>query len=104
MSKEIKFNVRLNVDGKEQLVTAAMSAEELGRNSVGTGCSVVIEAFIIKAKNFFYEWAIHQWYHHKGLEILLRNPLRHSYDPKRQVMQKPKWISTKQRQTWRKNR
>lgn len=32
MSKEIKFNVRLNVDGKEQLVTAAMSAEELGRN------------------------------------------------------------------------
>lgn len=29
MSKEIKFNVRLNVDGKEQLVTAATSIEEI---------------------------------------------------------------------------
>lgn len=29
MSKEIKFNVRLNVDGKEQLVTAATSVEEI---------------------------------------------------------------------------
>lgn len=29
MSKEIKFNVRLNVDGKEQLITAATSIEEI---------------------------------------------------------------------------
>ena len=31
MAKEIKFNVKLVVDGKEQLVTATSTAEELRR-------------------------------------------------------------------------
>lgn len=36
MAKEIKFNVKLNVDGKEQLVTATASAEELRANLKAT--------------------------------------------------------------------
>jgi hypothetical protein len=36
MSKEIKFNAKLNVDGKEQLVTATASAEELRANFMTT--------------------------------------------------------------------
>ena len=31
MAKEIKFNIKLNVDGKESLVSATSSVEELRR-------------------------------------------------------------------------
>ena len=35
MAKEIKFNVRLTVDGKEQLVTATTTADELRKSLSG---------------------------------------------------------------------
>ena len=32
MSKNIKFNIQLTIDGKKQIVSAAMSVQELARN------------------------------------------------------------------------
>lgn len=48
MSKEIKFNIKLLVDGKEQLVTATTSVAELKKNleSAKTGATKLREALI----------------------------------------------------------
>lgn len=48
MAKEIKFKVKLNIDGKEQLVTASTSTKELARNldSARSGAAKLQDALV----------------------------------------------------------